>query len=384
MSSRPAYSVPMTWLILAVSFCLFAILLHLASIAIAIVRCRSPRRILPAMPGAPPVSIIRPVCGIDNFAEETLRSAFRLDYPRYELILCLARADDPAAPLLRRLIAEHPGVAARLLIGDERISSNPKLNNIFKGWREAAHDWIVIADSNVLMPPDYLQRLLDAWRHDTGLVCSPPAGSHPDGFWAEIECAFLNGYQARWQYVSDQIGFGFAQGKTMLWRRTELEAAGGIRMLATEAAEDAAATKVVRASGLRVRLVDAPFPQPLGVRSSREVWNRQIRWARLRRASFVLYFVPELLAGGLFPLVAIICAAALAGYPIPVAAAAFLTLWYGAETALVRIAGWPISWRTPLVTMTRDLMLPFLWIAAWSGSEFVWRGNPMSAAESAR
>ncbi len=374
----------MTWLILVASFCLFAVFLHLASIALAIVRCRPPRRAVAASPGAPPVSIIRPVCGVDNFAEETLRSGFRLEYPRYELILCLARADDPAAPLLRRLIAEHPGVSARLLIGDERISGNPKLNNLFKGWREAAHDWIVIADSNVLMPRDYLQRLLAAWRHDTGLVCSPPAGSHPDGIWAEVECAFLNGYQARWQYVSDSIGFGFAQGKTMLWRRTELEAAGGIRVLAAEAAEDAAATKVVRASGLRVRLVDAPFAQPLGARSLREVWNRQIRWARLRRASFVLCFLPELLAGGLLPFLAIVGVAGLAGYSIPAAAASFVGFWYGAETLLVRIAGWPSSWRTPWVTVLRDLMLPFLWIAAWSGSEFVWRGTPMSAAESAR
>ena len=379
------YTAAMTWLIpAALLFCLFAIILHLASIAVAMVRCRAQTQPLPVSPGAPPVSIIRPVCGIDNFAEETLRSGFRLDYPRYELILCMARADDPAAPLLRRLIAEHPGIAARLLIGNERISGNPKLNNVLKGWREATHEWIVIADSNVLMPPDYVQRLLGAWRHDTGLVCSPPAGSHPDGFWAEIECAFLNGYQARWQYVADSIGFGFAQGKTMLWRRTDLEAAGGLRMLAGETAEDAAATKVVRATGLRVRLVDAPFGQPLGVRSLREVWNRQLRWARLRRASFALCFLPELLAGGLFPLAAIVCAAGWAGYSMPAAAAAFIAFWYGAEMLLAHIAGWPVSWRAPLVAMARDAMLPFLWIAAWTGSEFVWRGTQMSTAESAR
>jgi len=100
----------------------------------------------------------------------------------------------------------------------ERISANPKLNNCFKGWNAAAHDWIVLADSNVLMPPDYLTRLWNAWRHDdTGLVCSPPSGSQPDGFWAGVECAFLNTYEARWQYGADTLGLGFAQG----WLNTE-------------------------------------------------------------------------------------------------------------------------------------------------------------------
>ena len=91
----------------------------------------------------------------------------------------------------------------------------------------------MFADSNVLMPRDYIQRLFASWRADTGLVASPPAGCRPEGIWAELECAFLNTYQARWQYLIDSLGRGFAQGKTMLWRRTDLEGAGGIEALAT-------------------------------------------------------------------------------------------------------------------------------------------------------
>ena len=125
-----------------------------------------------------------------------------------------------------------------------------------------------MADSNVLMPRDYIERLLAAWRPDTGLVSSPPVGCRPDGFWAELECAFLNTYQVRWQYAAAAIGLGFAQGKSMLYRRSQIEAAGGIRLLATEPAEDAATTKLVRAAGLRIRLVDAPFEQPLGYRAA--------------------------------------------------------------------------------------------------------------------
>ncbi|MFX9065588.1 glycosyltransferase, partial [Acinetobacter baumannii] len=92
-------------------------------------------------------------------------------------------------------------------------------------------------------------------------------------------CAFLNTYQARWQYAADTLGFGFAQGKTMMFRRRDLEAAGGLVALGAEPAEDAAATKLVRGMGLNARLVDAPFAQPLGPRTWKQVWDRQARWA---------------------------------------------------------------------------------------------------------
>ena len=118
-----------------------------------------------------------------------------------------------------------------------------------KGWKAARYEWVIIADSNVLMPADYIQRLLARWRPDTGIVCSPPIGSRPESFAAEIECAFLNTYQARWQYAGESSGYGFAQGKTMLWRRDILERGGGIEALGAEIAEDAAATKLVRGAG---------------------------------------------------------------------------------------------------------------------------------------
>ena len=210
----------------------------------------------------------------------------------------------PVVPVIRRLIAEHPNVPARLLVGRDNVTSNPKLNNLIKGWRAARHDWVVMADSNVLMPPDYIDRLLSGWRADTGLLCAPPIGCMAQGFWAEVECAFLNTYQARWQYAADSVGLGFAQGKTMLWRRADLEKAGGIQALGAEIAEDAAATKVVRRAGRRVRLVDGAFGQPLGHRSARAVWQRQVRWAKLRRTTFPAFFLPEVLSGGFAPLLA--------------------------------------------------------------------------------
>jgi ceramide glucosyltransferase len=362
----------------AFAFCGIAVAVHLGSIVIAILRCRAPARELAPPTDAPPITIIRPVCGIDNFVETTLRSTFALDYPNYEIVFCAASVRDPVITLVNDLIAEHPHIPAKLLIGDERISANPKLNNVLKGWRAAANDRIVMADSNVLMPRDYLQRLLATWRPDTGLVSAPPIGSHPHGFWAQMECTFLNTYQARWQYAADTIGLGFAQGKTLFYRRSDIEAAGGLRLLAAEAAEDAASTKIVRAGGRRVRLVDAPFQQPLGQRPRADVWSRQVRWARLRRDSFPLFYCLEASSGAVLPLMAVVFIAAAGGHSVVAAAAAFLTLWYGAEMLLAATAGWHLPMLYPLHAMLRDVLLPVLWIEGWRRGEFEWRGNAMS------
>jgi ceramide glucosyltransferase len=370
-------------IIAAAAFSGLALAGHLASIVVAIVRCATLTRAEAPPSDLPGVTLVRPVCGIDNFVDETLSSSFALDYPRYEIIFCVATAKDPVVPIIRRLLAAHPRANARLLIGDERISTNPKLNNCVKGWNAAAHDWIVLADSNVLMPPDYIQRLLAAWRPGTGLVCSPPIGSHPQGFWAEVECAFLNTYQARWQYFAASLGRGFAQGKTMMWWRTDLERAGGIRTLGAEVAEDAASTKVVRAAGLAVHLVDPPFEQPLGHRSAIDVWNRQIRWARLRRASFMLYFLPELLSGAALPLLAVAYLAVTAGLSIPSSLLAFTAIWFGAEMLLAAAAGWHLTLLYPLHGLVRDLLLPVVWVNAFLSSDFIWRGNAMSVDDEA-
>src|SRR6267142_2770026 len=141
----------------AAAFCGVTTLVHLLSILVAIARCTPERRPLAPAPAAPPVTIIRPLCGIDNFVEDTLRSSFDLDYPDYEVVFCVAQPRDPIVAIVHALIAAHPGARARLLVGDERVSANPKLNNCVKGWKAAAHDWIIIADSNVLMPSDYVQ-----------------------------------------------------------------------------------------------------------------------------------------------------------------------------------------------------------------------------------
>lgn len=370
---------PLSLSALATAVSLSGFGLAILAIAVADWRLRRRRQIFIPPEHARPVTVIRPLCGLEPFSEATLRSSFQVDHPDVELIFCVASSGDPVVPLVSRLIEEHPGRRARLLVGDDRVSANPKLNNCVKGWEAARSDWVILADSNVLMAPDFVDRMLAAWRPDTGLVCSTPIGAWPDGFWALVECAFLNTLQARWQYAGEALGLGFAQGKSMLWYRPFLDSLGGIRALDAEIAEDAAATKLVRLAGLHVHLVDAPFEQPLGRRRLAEIWARQLRWARLRRVTFPVFFAPEILSS---PLVLASCLAWGTGGTEGgiLLTGGLLLAAYAAEAILARRAGWHVSMLTPVAFLARDLAIPVLWAAAFLTRNVVWRGNPMHIA----
>lgn len=365
-------------------WCAFILVLNFAAMGVMARKCKARPRTLPAPADAPPVSIVRPLRGLETFSEETLRATFELDYPDYEIIFCVQSPNDPIIPLVERVIAEHPRREARLLVGDDYVSANPKLNNCVKGWEAARHDYVILADSNALPPRDYVQTMLAAFGPDTAMTVSMPIGSRPRGFWAAVECAILNTFQARWQYGAEAIGIGFAQGKNMMWRREVLDRAGGIRALGSEIAEDAASTKIIRAQKMNVRLVDMPFEQPLGERTAHEVYSRHVRWARLRRVTFPAYFAPEFMNGSFVAIVLGAYAALQFDGSVSSAAlaAALIALsLHSGEIMLARICGFPVDWRTPFALAMRDLLLPVMFVDAVLFDNFVWHGNAMTVRE---
>ena len=372
----------MTIASLLVAYSLLVLLAHLITGAVVVARAHRPSRIREAQPAhSDGVTIIRPVSQADAYLRETLESTFGVLGENIEIIFCAARESDPAVSVVRELLACHAGWNAQLLIGNSGISQNPKLNNCVKGWRAASHDIVALIDSNVLLPPDYFDQMFAAWGHNCGLVTSPPVGARPANIWAGVECAFLNTHQARWQLLADELRMGFAQGKNLLLRKSILEPLGGIASLASEPAEDAAATKVLRAAGYNVRLARRPFPQPLGRRTIGELWRRQVRWAKLRRATFPMAYVPEILAGSLPPLCALITGCALFDVPSFLAGAAYLLVWFGSELRFARLMGWHAKPSAAFAMLVRDLLMPVVWVAGWAGDDFEWQGHQMNVSQ---
>jgi ceramide glucosyltransferase len=349
---------------------------HLATIALVLRRLSHPLPSSPVEPGR--ITLLRPIRGLAEHEAETIASSFFQDHPDHELIFCAQVPGDPAAALVVDLIARHPHVPARLLEGDARNLRNFKLRNVWKGWQAATTRRVVMADSNLLLPPDYLTGLARLWKPGVGHVSCPPLGTRPRGWGGHLECAFLNTNQLRLQMAADCLGRGFAQGKTLAYDKPLTDRLGGIEALDRNLAEDVATTRMIRREGLRVRLAPRPFEQPIGRRSLRQVWDRQLRWAVIRREGFPWVYACEPLNGGVLPVAAAVAACAVSGVPLALAAG-FALLWYGAEWGLARAAGWPAGWRDVLVMPLRDLMLPAVWLAALFQNRITWHGGVVAA-----
>lgn len=370
-----AYGAAMIDLALALGCALFST--HVLSLALAWRKCCRRSRLSGPQPK---VSLVRPVCGLDFDVEATLASSFAQNYPDYEVLFCAPRADDPVVALVRRLMDEHPGVSARLLIGETQLSKNPKLNNMAKGWSQATGELVVFADSNLLLPSDYCAKIAAAFAQgDAVVVSAPPVGDKAESMFGEVECAMLNTHAARWQFAASELGLDFAQGKTLAFRRSAF-GAELMSELGTEPAEDAAATKIVRAKGASLQVLAPAFVHPVGPRTAGSFWSRHVRWARLRRVTFPFIFAFEA-ACGVFPaLLALSLSPSIPGHQLPLWLLACIGAWYGAEYALARSLGWRTNaWFVP-ACLIRDAMLPAFYVAAWMSARFQWRGHAMDGA----
>ena len=121
---------------------------------------RMRRRLLSSPTYAPPVSVLKPVHGLEPNLEENLESFFRQDFPNFELIFCARQASDPGLQMAQRLSLKYPNVNVRILTVGEPPWTNAKLYSLEKMWKESAHELLVISDSDVRVAPDYLQEIV--------------------------------------------------------------------------------------------------------------------------------------------------------------------------------------------------------------------------------
>ena len=358
-----------------------ALLVNLTTVAMGVL----PRRRGLAVDARPPVSIIVPVKGADPELAENLAALLGQDYPEYEIVFAVAEPDDPAIPLIERLIAEHPSVPARLTTDPARPSGNPKLDNLRRAWRWARHELVLLCDVNARFRPDELCRLAGQLGPQIGLLAAVPVATEPNGFCGELEVAFVNSGGARWLIAAARMGQGVGVGQTMLLRRRDLDRVGGIDAMAVGPCEDAALAAAFRRAGLTVGMSRDPGWRPIGRRRFRDLWQRHLRWQCCRKYHAFPLFVFEptvsplgmAVAGGLWW-------GTVAGLPVPALIAGHLALWFAIEAVYVRLQGWHLSWVSPAAWLVREVMIPALWLRALVARSMVWRGQriplpPMAA-----
>ena len=231
-----------------------------------------------------PISILKPLKGVDPALEDNLRVFFQLDYSNYELLFSAADPDEPALAVARRLAAEYPGVNARFITGEVVIGPNAKVNNLIQPYDQAANAWLLISDSNARVEPDYLKRLAEYVEPGVGLVTSAVGGIEAKSLGGHLEALHLNTFYNRWMALSAIAGRTVVVGKSMLFHKPTLERFGGIRALGRYIAEDYMAGEAMRKLGMRVLLTSRPINQFVGSPTVKQFWDRHMRWGRIRRA----------------------------------------------------------------------------------------------------
>ena len=208
----------------------------------------------------PPVTIFKPLKGMDEGLEENLRSFFHLDYPVYQLIFGVAEADDPAIEVVRKLQAEYPGHDTALVVGTPAFGLNPKVENLAAMDRHRKHDVILISDSNVRVRPSYLRETACYLAEPgVGLVSNLFVGVGESYSGAVMENLQLNGFIAGGVAGAAVMRITGVIGKSMLMPVAALEAIGGLAAVRNLLAEDQAITAC--GSG-RAGYLDSPAEPP--------------------------------------------------------------------------------------------------------------------------
>lgn len=325
-----------------------------------------------------PVTILKPLKGIDPDLETNLESFFRLDYPKFEILFSVADHNDPVIPVVEKLMAQYPWIPAKLYIGADNLGFNPKINNLIKSYDEARFEWVLISDSNTRFSQEHLGVLARQFRCGTALQTSVVAGVGAHGIGGNLETVFLNTFYARSMVVLDAVGHTCVMGKSMLFRKTIMDKTRGLRALSKHINEDYAAGRKFKLLGHQVQLSRQPVRQYIGTYSLAAFWARHIRWGRIRKMQAPLGFLIEPLFNSI--LSGVLGAAAFS-YFWDVSPTLFfcchLGLWMICDAMLASQIGDPLSWVLLPVWCLRELTHIPLWIHISMGSQVDWRGQKL-------
>jgi ceramide glucosyltransferase len=320
-------------------------------------------------------SIVAPLKGAADASPAYISALRALSQAGAEVLICVANADDPAAAATRAAWPDAP-----LLVGAD-TTFNPKMNNVRKGLEIASRPVVALCDAGTALGVDDLRRAAAALSDEVGLVLALKAAEAPENFAAELERAYIDGHQARFLFAADRLGIAVASGGVTLLTYETLQRIGNWRGFNRWIADDYSVTRAVRELGLATRL-GAVMPRlPLGRRRWRDVWRRQVRWARtrLRLPVWPLVLWEPAIGGAVSGAAG---AAALAGIGVGAPAVALgllfhIGLWLTAEKWFLAGRGLSFGPRAAAAAFVREALAPFLMAQALGGRSIDWRGTDL-------
>jgi ceramide glucosyltransferase len=326
----------------------------------------------PELRSAEPVSILKPLHGLDADLESNLRTFFEQDYPSFEILFAVREPDDPAVAVVEKLRLEHPSVLSRLLITGEPPYPNAKVFSLDRMLHSSAHDLVVMSDSDIRATPTMLQTIAAEFQDPKlGIATCPYRAVAGSSFWSKIEAIGMNTDFLAGILVARMLeGMRFAVGPTIAARRRVLESIGGFDRLKDYLAEDFVMGKFAAEAGHGVSLSSYVIEHHIG--SSPDFRNNaahRIRWTRSTRRSRPAGYLGQLFTMPL-PLALLVFAWNPSWWPVlPVTLAIRgLAAWTVGELVLRARINW-------LLLPIEDIAGLCFWIAGFFGNTIVWRGR---------
>lgn len=233
----------------------------------------------------PAVTILKPVCGDEWQLYENLSSFCQQDYPTYQVIVSVQNAADPAIATVKRLIQAFPETDVELVISDQAIGINPKVNNLANGSTAAKHAIWILADSDIRVRPDYIRQVIQPLCDPQVGVVTCPYRSQTQGWLAAFEALEISTqFHPRVLTARKLAGdIDFAFGSTIVIRQTVLEQMGGFAAIADALADDFQLGHQPAQQGVRVVLSPYIVDHSLSQVTLQTFLQRQIRWAKCIR-----------------------------------------------------------------------------------------------------
>ncbi|MDB5447312.1 MAG: hypothetical protein JWQ97_2629 [Phenylobacterium sp.] len=235
---------------------------------------------------APAVTLLKPLHGDEPGLEAALASFLRQDYPgETQVVLGLQAADDPARRVAERLREAHPHRDVCLVVDPRSHGANRKISNLINMAARARHDVLVLSDSDIAVPADYLSRVVQSLEgKGVGVVSCPYYGEARAGLWSRLAAMGLT-YQFLPSVVVG-VSLGLAQpcmGSTIALRREVLQKIGGFETFADQLADDYALGAAVRAAGYKSLAPPVLVAHGCADASLRQLMAHELRWARTVR-----------------------------------------------------------------------------------------------------
>jgi ceramide glucosyltransferase len=323
----------------------------------------------------PPVSILKPIRGLDPEAYRNFASFCCQDYPEYELLFCVGQTDDPVIPILEKLIRDFPDRRIRILFGSGSDATNDKVAKLGRLVSEAQNEVLVMGDSDVRVQPDYLRTVVAPLADPkVGAVTCFYMPAHAQTFAEDLQTVgmvsdFYAGILVGWQLE----GIKFALGPTIATSRTRLAEFGGLQTIENQPGDDLLVGRLIVEHGHEVELLPYTILKLAGCQSLRELLAKRMRWMvvmrHMRRWGHLGLLFTQGLPWSL---------AAIAIHPSAGVALAYVGIYLGLRATMawsigIRGLKQPDLWKDMFLIPAWDAFAFFIWLASFFRKTVRWR-----------